>query len=413
MELNKKTLRKIFLGIAGCIVLFFVLSAPGRIMSIIGKCFSVMMPFIIGAVIAFVLNVPMRGIERLLSGVKKPGLRRALAIIITTVVVLLVLTGAIYLLIPQLVQTIESLVNKMPGFFSRLRSFGVQYLKENPELMHWLSNNTDFDAINWSSLLQNTVTWITGGLNNIVDLTLSTVVNVGTGIFNAVISIIFAVYCLSRKEILSRQGRRLLYAFLPERAADETVRILRMANRTFSNFISGQCLEALILGAMFAITMSIFGMPYVPLISVVIAITALIPIVGAFIGCGIGTFFILVDNPAMALWFVLLFLILQQIEENLIYPRVVGSSVGLPGMWVLVAVAIGGSIAGAGGMLLMIPLISVFYALAREITAKRLEKRGIPKEKLLDQPPELRSQVKEQREKNKRARLISRRRGKL
>ena len=413
MELNKKTLRRIFLGIVGCILLYWVLSTPERVTNIFGAIRKIVSPFVVGAILAFILNVPMRGIEKLLSGIKKPGLRRALAMVITIISILLVLTGAVRLLAPQIVETIESLVSKLPGFFAGIKDRAVKYLNENPELLAWLNENTTFNSIDWSDLIQKAIAWISGSLNNIVDLTINTVIGLGTGIFNAVLSLVFALYSLSRKEILARQGRRLLYAFLPEKAGDETVRILRMSNTTFSNFISGQCLEALILGLMFAVTMPIFKMPYMPLVSVIIAITALVPIVGAFVGCAVGAFFILVDDPMMAVWFVVLFLVLQQIEGNLIYPKVVGSSVGLPGMWVLLAVAVGGSISGVGGMLLMIPLMSVLYALAREITNNRLAKRGIPAEKLQDQPPTLRSQYKEHREKKKLARIINRRRGKL
>ncbi|MBQ8768780.1 MAG: AI-2E family transporter [Oscillospiraceae bacterium] len=413
MELNKKTLRRIFLGIVGCILLYWVLTTPERITNIFSAVNKVISPFVVGAILAFVLNVPMRGIEKLLSGVKKPGLRRALAIVITILSVLLVLTGAVYLLAPQIAQTIETLVEKLPGFFAGIKDRAVDYLNENPDVMEWLSNNTAFDSINWSDLIQKAITWITGSLNNIVDLTITTVIGLGTGIFNGVLSLVFGLYCLSRKEILARQGRRLVYAFVPEQAADEAVRILRMSNSVFSNFISGQCLEALILGVMFAISMAIFKMPYIPLISVIIAITALVPIVGAFAGCAVGAFFILVDDPLLAVWFVVMFLVLQQIEGNLIYPRVVGSSIGLPGMWVLLAVAVGGSVSGVGGMLLMIPLMSVLYALAREITNKRLAKRGICDQKLQDHPPERRSQFKEQRKKNKLARVLNRQKGKL
>ena len=174
-----------------------------------------------------------------------------------------------------------------------------------------------------------------------------------------------------------------------------------MANATFSNFISGQCLEALILGVMFAISMSIFGLPYMPLVSVIIAVTALVPIVGAFVGCILGAFFILVQNPAQAMFFVVMFLVLQQIEGNLIYPKVVGTSIGLPGMWVLVAVSVGGDLMGVGGMLLMIPLVSVLYALMREITDKRLAARGIDRDKVQDHPPELKSKFQEKRKMKK------------
>ena len=253
-------------------------------------------------------------------------------------------------------------------------------------------------------MAQEALGFVSNSLTAIFQTAVTAVINLGTGVFNAVLSLVFGLYCLSRKEILAGQGRRLLYSVLPEKAADEIIRVLRMSNSTFSNFLSGQCLEALILGAMFAVTMPIFGMPYVPLVSVIIAVTALIPIVGAFAGCFLGAFFILVQDPMLALWFVVLFLVLQQIEGNLIYPKVVGTSIGLPGMWVLVAVAVGGDLMGVGGMLLMIPLASVLYALTREFTEKRLAVKNIAKDKLQAQPPELTSKFREKRDKNKQKR---------
>ena len=233
----------------------------------------------------------------------------------------------------------------------------------------------------------------------------SVIGSVTGAIINMVVSIAFAIYCLSRKEILSRQGRRLLYSFLSENHADQVIRVLRLTNSTFSNFISGQCLEACILGCLFAVAMAIFKMPYISLVSVVIGVTALIPVVGAFVGCILGAFFILVNNPIQALTFVIMFLVIQQLENNLIYPRVVGTSIGLPGMWVLVAVSVGGDLMGVGGMLLMIPVTSVIYALLREFTDKRLAERGIPPEKLQNQPPELDNRLKRTQQRRERQRL--------
>jgi hypothetical protein len=211
---------------------------------------------------------------------------------------------------------------------------------------------------------------------------------------------------LARKEILARQFRRLAYSFLPERFCDKSVRILRLTNATFSNFISGQCVEACILGSLFAIAMSIFRMPYIPLICVLIAVTALIPIVGAFVGCVLGAFFILVNDPLQAVWFVIMFLALQQFENNVIYPKVVGKSVGLPGMWVLLAVTVGGELFGVAGMLLMIPLVSVLYSLLREITAKRLDTRCIDNSKLQDQPSPVRNRLVDSHKRAKEKRLF-------
>lgn len=370
----------------GCIVLYWLLHETERLVSVLNTITGVLSPFIVGAALAFVLNVPMRGIESLLKKVKNRGLRRALAIVLTLIVVALVLYGTFCLLIPQLGETFESIAKQLPEFFKRVQNKVTIYLENHPEVLQWLSDYTDFNSIDWSDLIQKAVTLVTNGVGSIVNKAVSAVISLGTGIFNGILSVVFALYCLARKEILARQGRRLLYSFLPEHVCDETIRILRMTNSTFSKFISGQCLEAVILGAMFAITMPIFQMPYVALVSVIIAVTALVPIVGAFVGCIIGAFFILVVDPTQTFWFVVLFLVLQQIEGNLIYPRVVGSSVGLPGMWVLVAVAIGGDMMGIGGMLLMIPVASVLYALARELTDKRLNDRQIANEKLQDQP---------------------------
>lgn len=405
MEISKKTLRLIFGGAAGCIILYWLLHDTERLAVLLRNVGAIFSPFVVGSVLAFILNVPMRSIEKGLKAIKNDRGRRALALILTMVAVIFVLTGVVYLLVPQLVETIETLIATLPGFFNRSKEFVKGFLNDNPELMEWLNENTDFQSTNWPGLIQDMISWLTNSLDTIVNGALTTIITLGNGVFNAVVSLVFAIYCLARKEILARQARRVAYAVLPEKFSDETVRILRMANSTFSNFISGQCLEALILGSMFAVSMSIFRMPYMPLVSVVIAVTALVPIVGAFVGCILGAFFILVNDPILALWFVGMFLILQQIEGNVIYPRVVGTSVGLPGMWVLVAVAIGGDLMGVGGMLLMIPLASVLYALAREYTDKLLSKKGIDPAKLQDQPPELKSGFKQKREKIRKKKL--------
>ncbi len=397
MEIDRKTLRTIFWGAAGCIGLYWLLHETERLTALVNGINDIMFPFIVGAAFAFILNVPMRAIERHLKCIKKSSARRGVAILLTLLMVILIIVGAVQLLIPQIVDTVESLVDTLPDFFKRVQNGVMEYLKAHPELMEWLNDNTDFQSINWQDILQKVVGVVSTGLTTILNTAYLAVLSISAWIFNAVLSLVFAIYCLFRKEILARQGRRLLYALLPEKHGDETVRIMRLTNTTFSNFISGQCLEAVILGCMFAVSMLIFKMPYMPLVSVIIAITALIPIVGAFIGCVLGAFFILVDNPVQAVWFVVMFLVLQQIEGNLIYPKVVGSSIGLPGMWVLVAVAVGGDLMGIGGMLLMIPLASVAYALLREFTNKRLEAKHIDRAKLNDQPIEISRKFGERR----------------
>ena len=398
MTIDRKTLRQVLFGAAGCVFLYWLLHETDRLGALLAGFWNVIAPFAVGAAMAFILNVPMRPIERCFKGIKKPGARRGLAILTTFFLVILVVAGVVLLLIPQLVETVQSLIDMLPDFFDRAKAFALKFLKENPEVLQWLENNTDFEAIDWSGMIQKLISWLSGGMTVALDKIFTMVIGLSTGIFNAVVSLVFGIYCLSRKEILVRQGRRSLYSILPEKASDEVIRVMRMTNATFSNFISGQCLEAVILGAMFAVSMTIFKMPFMPLVSVIITVTALVPIVGAFAGCILGAFFILVQDPLLAVWFVVMFLALQQIEGNLIYPNVVGSSIGLPGMWVLLAVAVGGDLMGVAGMLVMIPLASVIYALGREFTNKQLQVRGIDPSKLQDQPQQIKSKFKEKRQ---------------
>ena len=208
-----------------------------------------------------------------------------------------------------------------------------------------------------------------------------------SGVSTFVIGLIFALYILLQKERLARQGRQVCYGLMPEHWADRTLEIARMASRTFASFLSGQCLEAVILGTLFVVAMTLFRMPYALLVGVLIALLSLIPIVGAFIGCGVGALLIAMTDPWKALLFVILFLVLQQIEGNLIYPHVVGSSVGLPSIWVLAAVTLGGKLMGVLGMLIFIPLCSVLYALFRGYVKKRLVQRNVPEGKWMN-PPE-------------------------
>ena len=401
MNNKRRILRNIFIGVGVCILLFWVLFNTDRVHAVFGFFKSLFAPFLIGAGLAFILNVPMRAIEGRLLKIQKTGLRRGIAVLLTFLAVILIVFLVVQLLIPQLITTIQTLVGKMPGFATRVWNHFNDFLGSNPQIMEWVNGNTDFENMDWMSFVEKILTWSSEKMSGIVGGTFSAIGSVFMGLFNGVIAFVFALYCLFRKEILAGQVRRLLYAFLPEKFCDETIRIARLTSATFANFISGQCLEALALGGMFAIAMLIFRFPYIPLVSVLVAICALVPIVGAFVGCGLSTFFILVDDPVKAVWFMVMFLIIQQFEGNVIYPKVVGSSVGLPGMWVLLAVALGGKLMGVAGMFIMIPVASVLYTLLREKTNKRLEDRQINNEKLQPQPMERRKKP-EKTEKKKR-----------
>ena len=270
-------------------------------------------------------------------------------------------------------------------------------LKDNPQLSAWLFGEGGAANIDWAGLLEDGLAFLGERLADIVTTTLLALLSVGSFLISAFIAIVFAIYVLYQKELLARQGRRLLYAFLPEKIADSTLRIMRLSNSAFSRFLSGQCIEVCILGSMFAIAMAIFNMPFIPLICVLIAITAFVPYVGAWAACFIGAFLIMVVDPTKALWFMAMFLVVQEIENNLIYPKVVGTSIGLSGMWVLLAISIGGELFGVFGMIVMIPIASVIYTLLSEATEKRLQKRNVANEKLVAQPPEIAKNKKEKK----------------
>ena len=401
MKFDKKTLRNIAIIAAVLIVLYWLLNEPALVSNLTSSVEGIFLPFFVGSVLAFILNVPMRAIEGRLSGIKHKVARRSIALLLTLLGVVLVLSLVFVLLIPELSDTIQSLIPRLITFFEDMEKWINSVLVSNPQIMEWISEYTSGESINWSAVIQNTLNIVGSNVSNIFSTAISAIGSITSALISAFIAVAFAIYSLFQKETLARQGRKVLYALFPERICDKIVHILRLSNSTFSNFLSGQCVEVCILGSMFAITMAIFRMPYIPLISVLVAVTAFIPVVGAWTGCIIGAFLIFVANPLQAVWFVVMFLILQQIENNLIYPRVVGTSIGLPGMWVLLAVALGGEVMGVFGMFLMIPVVSVVYTLMREFINGRLQTVNVPQEKLTPQPPELRSRFKEERQRRK------------
>ena len=405
MHIDKKLLRNLFLCAAGCVVLAWILLDTERVRTLVNGVWDIIAPFVAGALIAFIFNVPMRAVELQLMSIRNESTRRTISMLLTIAGFALVVTFVVKLLVPQIQLTVQSLKQTIPAFVERTAGKIMLFMDENPQLKAWVLESTNLESINWSEILRNILKVVGDSISSVMGSAFNVIGNVTSGIFNAVISIVFALYCLARKDILARQGKRILYSVISERRSDEVIRVFRLTNTTFSNFISGQCLEAVILGCLFAVVMAILKMPYIPLVSVIIAVTALIPVVGAFVGCVVGAFFILVNDPVQAVTFVAMFLVLQQLENNLIYPRVVGTSIGLPGMWVLVAVTIGGEIMGVGGMLVMIPLASVLYTLAREFTNRRLAERNIPAQKLMEQPPEIKSQFDRRKEQKKKLEL--------
>lgn len=370
MTLDKKTIWKIIGIITAAAIIFAVFRNFTAVLVYLKGVASIFMPFVVGAAIAFVVNVPMRAIEKVLfsKSRKLQKARRPLALVLTLLAILAVVSVVAILVVPQLGETFKTLGSKIPAFMDKAEEYIEGIFKDYPQIQSTLSEL----SLDWGGIVSSISGWVQSGVTSTIDVAASAV----NGVVSAFIGFVFAIYILLQKEKLGNQSRMVLYALVPEKIADRALEIAAQASKTFSNFLSGQCLEAVILGCMFAVVMLILRMNYVALISVLIAFTALIPLVGAFIGCFIGAFLIFMDNPVQALVFVIVFLIIQQIEGNLIYPKVVGESVGLPAMWVLFVVTIGGKIMGVMGMLIMIPASSVVYALFREFVVKKLRTRS-------------------------------------
>ena len=311
--------------------------------------------------------------KRLLAGIKNQRgekLKRPLSILLALIAVVLVVVLVVMNVIPQITKTMLDLGNKIPKFLVNVQGYLEEMFVSQPQLLAVL-NEFDPAKIDWKSIVNGTIGFMKSGLSSVLTSTVSVASGIINGVVNIFISLIFSIYILAQKEKLGNQTKRLLHAYLPPKTYGSILKIASLMSRNFGNFITGQCTEAVILGAMFVIAMSIFGFPYAVMVGVLIAFTALIPIVGAFIGCFIGAFLIMVDDPMKAVWFLVLFVVLQQLEGNLIYPHVVGNSVGLPSIWVLAAVTVGGSLMGVGGMLIFIPIISTVYSLVREDVNKK------------------------------------------
>lgn len=379
---SKKFLRNV-LGIATfCILLYWGLQNMDRVATFLGMVGGLLLPFLLGAAMAFILNVPMRAIETHLPQ-KLQRAHRGISLVLTLAAVVGVVMVVSLLVLPQLKNTVQTIAARMPAFWAQAQQWANELMIRYPELADWLS---EAGNLNLRNVTQQVMDWLKNGGLALVGNTVTAATGIISGFVNFFIALIFAIYLLFQKETLSRQGRMLLFAWMRPEHAEKVLEVVRLANKTFSNFLSGQCLEACILGTLFAVGMLLFRMPYVLLISVLVAVTALIPVFGAFIGCFVGAFLILIQNPMQAVVFVILFLVIQQIEGNLIYPRVVGGSVGLPSVWVLAAVTLGGSMFGVVGMLVMIPLCSVLYSLLRTATRERLRSRGVEKAKYMPDP---------------------------
>ncbi|MBP3427802.1 MAG: AI-2E family transporter [Clostridia bacterium] len=353
-------------------------------------------PFIVGGCIAFLLSVPMKLIDRLLStkrrGTNKPllgdGARRPVSLILSILLFVTILVLFVLIVVPQLVETVSSLAGSIMAFVPVAQSWISEFmvwLEGYPELHEFISPYIpDLNAM--ASTLIAFVQKFFGVAASSLVSGVSTIFSSATDV---IISFVFAIYILLQTDSLSRQSKKLIYAFLPKRFCDTVLRVAGMAHKTFFSYVTIQCTEAMILGALCFAGMVLFRFPHALVISVIMLFCALIPIYGAIISCVVGAFLVLIESPMQALGFIVFILVLQQLETNLIYPRVVSTSINLPPMWVLLAVTVGGGLFGLVGMITAVPITSIGYTLLGELTAQRLEARRItPEDFAVYQPPE-------------------------
>lgn len=379
MDIKSKQMKSAMFLITFAIILMWLLDNIGGIGSVLGKILAIISPFIIGGAMAFILNSPMMFIEKTFFSDKsllkniKPSIRRPISYLITLIIFIATILIILLIILPELVTTIQDLAVKLPEYWKKFQVYVVKNLIDNPQITEWVNNIN----IDWVSMEQNLISFFKDSALNWIEGTFSFASSVVGNFVTFVLAFIFSIYVLLQKESLTRQVKKLVLAFCSTKTAERMFYIGDLSNRVFSSFLSGQLLEALIIGGLFLVAMTIFRFPYALMISLLIAVTALIPMIGAFIGCIIGAFLILVESPTLAFWFVIMFLIIQQIEGNLIYPHVVGKAAGLPSIWILVAVTVGGSLMGVLGILLFIPISSILYTLIKETVNYRLKQKNI------------------------------------
>lgn len=365
-EKNRKITKWVIGVVTACILIYLALRHLDMIAVGISWLISIIFPILLGTVMALILNVPMRPIEKHLH-IKKEKAKRPLAILLSLILILGIFTGIAFLVIPEIVNTIRLVAQIVISGIDQAASWEQTIDFSRLPFGEYLQQ-IDID---WKQLKDNLERWTISQRNVLLQQAAGAVSSVASGFMNFFIGLVFSIYALANKEKLKRQTLRLIRVWLPQRFGSALVHVVSVCNRSFRNFIAGQATEAVILGMLCTIGMLILRLPYAPMIGALVGVTALIPIVGAFIGTIVGAFLILTVSPFKAFIFVVFLIILQQLEGNLIYPKVMGARINLPAIWVFAAVTIGGNLAGPVGMLLGVPAASAAYELLKEATAKR------------------------------------------
>ena len=386
MQLDKENIKKIRWLIAFAILLYLGVQNLHIVISTVRVLLGFLFPFIIGFGIAFILNIPMKFIEHHLFGKalkqeKKTAqkLARPVSLVLSICFVICIIVIVMLVVVPELGATFVNIAKKIEENIPVFQKWIDNVFGNNPEVVKW-AQSLDIEP---GKIIDSVLGVLKNGVNNIVSSTVSITMGLLTTAMNVSIGFVFACYVLLQKEKLLQQIKKAMYAMFPEKPVRYLAHVWNLANRIFSSFITGQCIEAVILGSMFFVTMVILKIPYALLISVMITIMALIPIFGLCIAFIIASILIVMVNPIKVIVFAILFAVLQQIEGNLIYPRVVGKSIGLPPIWVIFVITLGSKLMGIVGMILFIPLSSVIYTLLRKSVYKRIQNRKIPNDKWL------------------------------
>ena len=388
MEFSKKTWKNLFLVVTGALLIAFGLRHIDAVASGVSAVLSILSPIFIGICIAFVVNIPMRSLESLWNRLFLPKnaktkaqtgrrigerLRRPVCMIVSLLLIAGLLFAVAFLLIPQLGEAFNDFSAMLPGYLADLEALWIKAQTLLDDYGFVLPDFAiDITKLNTDGIFSTVKNFFTEWGSRILDTTVSITTSVFSGVFNVVLALVFSIYMLGQKELLCHQLTRILRALFSESRVEKITAFADLVNRTFTNFVTGQLTEAVIIGVLCGIGMAIFRMPYAFVVSVIVGFTALIPVFGAYVGTAVGAFLILLAQPIKALWFVVFIIVLQQLEGNLIYPRVVGKSVGLPGLLVLAAVTVGSGVGGILGMLLAVPVCSVIFTVCSQAVDARI-----------------------------------------
>ena len=367
-EQQKRRAKWVIGVVAVCIVIYAGVQHLGTVGSVIRWMIGLTLPLILGLIIALILDVPLRSLERhFFPGSQNPTvrkLRRPLCILAALVIILGVIAGVMVLVVPELVKAVTVLGNSLMETVANLQQWG----KENAVADTPLGEALLSIELNWAKIQETALSWLGGGVAGILGTTATVIGTVASRVITFVLALFFGIYMLGGKETLKRQTVRVLRAWLPEQASQVTFHVTDVFLNAFRRFVVGQTVEAMILGSLCALGMWILRIPYAPMVGALVGVTALIPMLGGLMGGIIGALMILPESFGKMILFLVFLIILQQLEEKLIYPRVVGSSMGLPALWVLGAITVGGSMGGIAGMLFSVPVASALRQLLREAT---------------------------------------------